>query len=141
MSSPSERLAFSRDETSVDPSARSSITPTQSLDSIVRGRALSQAIHVVAAKTLAEAAFDLAFGLEVALLQHVRAGCEAEHVLGVGAFLVAMSLVVGGRLAFMSLGSLGRGSARAWRIVGVPGLMGERWGGKEQSGTDNCECR
>src|SRR3954470_22671187 len=41
MSSPSERLAFSRDETSVDPSARSSITPTQSLDSIVRGRALS----------------------------------------------------------------------------------------------------
>src|SRR3954470_19934701 len=40
MSSPSERLAFSRDETSVDPSARSSITPTQSLDSIVRGRAL-----------------------------------------------------------------------------------------------------
>src|SRR3954467_10505764 len=42
MSSPSERLAFSRDETSVDPSARSSITPTQSLDSIVRGRALSR---------------------------------------------------------------------------------------------------
>src|SRR3954469_8206126 len=41
MSSPRERLAFSRDETSVDPSARSSITPTQSLDSIVRGRALS----------------------------------------------------------------------------------------------------
>src|SRR3954451_17225899 len=41
MSSPSERLAFSLDETSVDPSARSSITPTQSLDSIVRGRALS----------------------------------------------------------------------------------------------------
>src|SRR3954464_1559596 len=40
MSSPRERLAFSRDETSVDPSARSSITPTQSLDSIVRGRAL-----------------------------------------------------------------------------------------------------
>src|SRR3954471_9986108 len=40
MSSPSERLAFSLDETSVDPSARSSITPTQSLDSIVRGRAL-----------------------------------------------------------------------------------------------------
>src|SRR4051812_41703564 len=41
MSSPSERLAFSLDETSIDPSARSSITPTQSLDSIVRGRALS----------------------------------------------------------------------------------------------------
>src|SRR3954466_4069412 len=41
MSSPREWLAFSRDETSVDPSARSSITPTQSLDSIVRGRALS----------------------------------------------------------------------------------------------------
>jgi hypothetical protein len=40
MSSPRERLAFSLDETSVDPSARSSITPTQSLDSIVRGRAL-----------------------------------------------------------------------------------------------------
>src|SRR3954469_5267955 len=41
ISSPRERLAFSRDETSVDPSARSSITPTQSLDSIVRGRALT----------------------------------------------------------------------------------------------------
>src|SRR3954454_1760061 len=41
MSSPRERLAFSLDETSVDPSARSSITPTQSLDSIVRGRALT----------------------------------------------------------------------------------------------------
>src|SRR3954467_3664693 len=41
ISSPRERLAFSRDETSVDPSARSSITPTQSLDSIVRGRALN----------------------------------------------------------------------------------------------------
>src|SRR3954452_19126913 len=41
MSSPREWLAFSRDETSVDPSARSSITPTQSLDSIVRGRALT----------------------------------------------------------------------------------------------------
>src|SRR3954462_3006902 len=41
ISSPRERLAFSRDETSVDPSARSSITPTQSLHSIVRGRALT----------------------------------------------------------------------------------------------------
>ena len=40
-SSPRERLAFSRNETSVDPSARSSITPTQSLDLIVRGRAAS----------------------------------------------------------------------------------------------------
>src|SRR3982750_4337371 len=44
MSSPRERLAFSLDETSVDPSARSSITPTQSLDSIVRGRALREAL-------------------------------------------------------------------------------------------------
>src|SRR3954462_6592176 len=42
ISSPRERLAFRRDETSVDPSARSSITPPQSLDSIVRGRALSR---------------------------------------------------------------------------------------------------
>src|SRR3954470_14992581 len=47
MSSPSERLAFSLDETSVDPSARSSITPTQSLDSIVRGRALSEPVEAV----------------------------------------------------------------------------------------------
>src|SRR3954451_10328536 len=45
MSSPSERLAFSLDETSVDPSARSSITPTQSLDSIVRGRALKPKVQ------------------------------------------------------------------------------------------------
>src|SRR3954462_8723828 len=44
ISSPRERLAFSRDETSVDPSARSSITPTQSLHSIVRGRALKLAL-------------------------------------------------------------------------------------------------
>src|SRR4051794_22580035 len=47
ISSPRERLAFSRDETSVDPSARSSITPTQSLDSIVRGRALSISIELL----------------------------------------------------------------------------------------------
>src|SRR3954449_1655741 len=48
ISSPRERLAFSRDETSVDPSARSSITPTQSLDSIVRGRALILQLSLVA---------------------------------------------------------------------------------------------
>src|SRR3954464_7871932 len=46
ISSPRERLAFSRDENSVDPSARSSVTPPQTIDSIVcRGalRALSSA--------------------------------------------------------------------------------------------------
>src|SRR3954453_12346697 len=63
-------------------------------------------------------------------LQHVSAGCKAEHVLGFGAFLVAMSLVVGGWLSRMSpRRSLRR---RAWRIVVVPALMGKSRNGKEQ---------
>jgi hypothetical protein len=70
---------------------------------------------VVAAEALAEAAFDFAFGFEVALLQNVRAGREAEQMLGIWAFLLAMSLVVGGGLTLMSFGR--SVSPRAWRVM------------------------
>ena len=59
---------------------------------------------MVVAEALAEAAFDFAFGLDVPLVQHVGAGREAEHVLGVRAFLLTMRFVVGGGLCPMCVG-------------------------------------
>src|SRR3954467_3868311 len=92
MSSPSERLAFSRDETSVDPSARSSITPTQSLDSIVRGRALSDAhravpaspsIHVLENVTVDRLIVAQAEAASGKRLQEPPAGCSCFKALEV----------------------------------------------------------
>src|SRR3954462_4074290 len=82
ISSPRERLAFSRDETSVDPSARSSITPTQLLDSIVRGRALTLG-HLLAMLVVL-----LPFALLVALVQwqqKIQVGASLL-IIGFGVF-------------------------------------------------------
>src|SRR3954447_3982730 len=148
ISSPRERLAFSRDETSVNPSARSSITPTQSLDSIVRGRALREAgltggrtevdFDAVAARfvlVFAPTHAVLARGAAHALALPIhRKGVEAEaplppvlptHVLGRGPDKVDPVALPGlHKLSGAHVGGINQMRARGQPLAGERGMNG-----------------